>query len=247
MSLVRRRRTQMLATIAATAAAAAGSPAAARQGPAATAYELERARLGEDLRRLKGIQSIEAKIEKKRELLPQYAPWVQGVLDAEAAGAGGVQDDILVQVMIWRIDVGDFEGALSLIVYALRYALPLPDRFTSTTPTMIVENIAEAAIKQIGQGEDFDFGLLLKIAALTAEQDMHDQVRAKLKKAMGLQLARVAAVIEPGGDGPAGGKRAALEEALRYLRRALELNDKVGVKKDIERLDRELRQLAEAN
>ena len=230
------------------AATAAVTIAAARplSGAEATEYELQRARLGVDLRRLKELQSIEAKIELKRELLPAYVPWVQGVLEAEATGNGGFQDDVFAQVMVWRIDVGDFEGALPLIEYVLRHGLALPERFKRTAATMIAEEIAEAATKQLGQGEDFAFGLLQQVDGLTAGEDMPDEVRAKLKKAMGLQLARVAAAIEPGADGPAGGKRGALEAALRLLRRALELDKSCGVKTEIKRLEREAKTLAEA-
>ena len=244
MSYARRHQARILAAEAAKAASA--SPLAARptSGPAATAYELERARLGVDLRRLKEIQSKEGKIALKRELLPAYLPWITGVLEAEAAGGAGAQDDILTHVMIWRIDVGDFEGALPLIAYVLRHGLALPERFERTAATLIAEEIAEAAIQQLGQGEAFDFPLLLKVDDLTDPHDMPDQVRAKLKKALGLELARAAAAMERDADGPAGGRRGALEGALRYLRRALELNSKVGVKKEVERLEREIRALA---
>jgi hypothetical protein len=247
-SLARRHRTRILAAAAATLAAASGGAAAARpaSGPAATEYELQRARLGLDLRRLKNIQSIEAKIELKRELLPGYDAWVSGVLDAAAAGAGGVQDDILTQIMIWRIDIGDYEGALPLAAYVLRWNLALPERFERTAATLIAEEIAEAALKALGQGEAFPFGLLVEVDDLTADEDMPDQVRAKLNKAMGLELARSSAALEPDADGPAGGKRAAMEGALRRLRRALELNSRAGVKRDIENLERARSKLAAA-
>jgi hypothetical protein len=73
---------------------------------------------------------------------------------------------------------------------------------------------------------------------------MPDQVRAKLNKAIGLQLAAAAAAIEEGADGPAGARRAAVETALAKLRRAVELDGKAGVKKEIDRLDREQKRLA---
>jgi len=246
MSPMQRHRARALAAQSATAVAA--SPIAARPvtGAAATEYELQRARLGVDLRRLKEIQSIKSKIELKRDLLPEYVPWVAGVLDAAAAGARGVQDDILVQVMIWRIDVGDYDGALPLIDYVLRWSLALPERFNRTAATLIVEEIAEAALKSIKQGEDFSLELLQRIEAIGADHDMHDQVRAKLMKALGLQVARVVDAIAPDADGPAGQRRAGIDAALRYLRRAQELNSKAGVVKEIERLERMARDVIAA-
>ncbi|MDB5724994.1 MAG: 38, BuPhKL3 [Novosphingobium sp.] len=238
MSPAQRHKARALAAQSATAVAA--SPVAARPttGAAATEYEMQRARLGVDLRRLKEIQSIEKKIELKRDLLPEYAPWIDGVLDAAAGGARGVQDDILVQVMIWRIDVGDYDGAFPLIDYVLRWSLALPERFNRTAATLIVEEIAEAALKSIKQGEDFNLELLQRVEAVGADHDMHDQVRAKLMKALGLQIARGVAEIKPDADGPAGQRRAGIDAALRYLHRAQELNSKVGVVKEIERLER---------
>lgn len=46
----------------------------------ANAYELMLMQLAEHRRRLKQVQSIERKIEAKRTMLPEYMPWVQGVL-----------------------------------------------------------------------------------------------------------------------------------------------------------------------
>jgi hypothetical protein len=236
------RKTAALAAASTAASSALSRPAS---GAEATEYEQQRARLGEDLRRLREIQSIEAKIELKRELLPAYDPWVGGVLDAAAVdGARGVQDDILVQIMIWRIDVGDFAGALPLVEYVLRWNLALPERFNRTAATMIAEEIAEAALKALAQGEPFDLQLLTRIEELTAGHDMHDQVKAKLMKAMGLELARHAASLTADADGPAGAKRAAVEGAIVKFRRALQLNPKAGVKKDLERLEREQVKLA---
>ncbi|MGE5563109.1 MAG: phage terminase small subunit [Bacillota bacterium] len=233
-----------LAAIAAAAVAASPSAARPKSGPAATEYELKRAELGQDLQQLKQIQSIEKKIELKRQLLPKYDAWVAGVLAAAAQTGRGVQDDVFVQVMIWRIDVGDYEGALPLIAYVLEHGIALPERFKRTAATMIAEEIADAALCAIGQNEPFDLALLQKIDELTAEADMHDEVRAKLKKAQGLELARIAGATEAGSDGPAGGKAAAIAAALTCLKRALQLNERVGVKKEIERLEREAAKLA---
>lgn len=50
-----------------------------------TEYELMLVKLAADRRRLKSVQSMERKAEVKRGLLPDYAPWIDGVL---AAGRG---------------------------------------------------------------------------------------------------------------------------------------------------------------
>ncbi|WP_413615761.1 phage terminase small subunit [Halomonas cupida] len=213
-----------------TAAQAAGD---AQPGKPQTGqqYELFATALWEARQALKGIKSVEAKVARKRELLPQFAPYVDGVLSAGA----GAQDDVLVTVMLWRLDVGDIAGALTIAEYAIEHGLDTPDRFERDTASLVAEQVAEEALKQLqanrDEGEASDSGdaaahlvmHLVTAEALTRDADMHDQVRAKLHKALGY------AYRDKGNS---------LDEALKHLRRALELNDKVGVKKDIEQLER---------
>lgn len=238
MSPVRAHRERALGR--ASAIQAGAGPKGARSGAAASEYQLQLVRLGVDLRRLKEIQSIERKIALKHELLPTYLEWVAGVLSADSQA----DDEIVTHVMIWMIDTGNFSAALPLARHVLRHKLPLPGRFDRTAPTLIVEEIADAALKRLGQGEDFDADLLDMVAELTADEDIFDQVRAKLEKAQGLAAERAAATINPDADGPAGAKRAAQERALRHFRRAIELDNGAGVKKRIEQIERDTRKVA---
>ncbi|EPC02407.1 hypothetical protein L861_08870 [Litchfieldella anticariensis FP35 = DSM 16096] len=189
------------------------------------AYELMQAALFEDYRRLKSTQSMERKAEIKREILPNYADYVAGVLEF----GQGAQDDVLMRVMLWRIDAGDIAGAVAIARYAIKHDLNPPDQFERGTAAIIAEEVADQALKLLdAEGADVLALVthLIDVEVLTRQADMHDQVRAKLFKSLGYAL------------------RAAgqLSEALATLERALELNDKVGVKKDIERLEREIRQ-----
>ncbi len=236
MSLARRHYERVMAEKRAeTVAEAAGERAPA----AASAYELMRARLGNDLRRLREIQSVEKKIELKRELLPEYDDWVAGVLKADTAA----EDDIVTHAMIWRIDIGDFAGALPIARHVLKHRLPLPERFDRTAPTLLAEEVTEGALKALGKNEPFDLAVLREVDALVAEEDIFDQVRAKLEKALGLAFAQTADSLGP--DGPAGAQRAALTQARRHLGRAFDLDSKSGVKKRIEQIDSQLKKLGE--
>lgn len=220
-------------------------------GAGASEYDLQKARLGVDLRRLTEIQSIERKIELKRELLPQYREWIDGVLAADS----GAEDVILGYAMIWAIDIGDYAYALPLIDYMLDHDLPLPERFDRTAPTLIVEEIAEAALKLLGSAKletvDDDklaaFAteppILPHVVAIAEAHDMPDQVKAKAFKAMGLVAERAALLRTADADGPAGGKSAMFEISAQNYRRALALDEKVGVKKRIEKIDRALKDL----
>ncbi|ECC9504213.1 phage terminase small subunit, partial [Escherichia coli] len=90
----------------------------------ATVYEQMLVKLAADQRTLKAIYSKELKAAKKRELLPFWLPWVNGVLEQ----GKGAQDDILMTVMLWRLDTGDIAGALEIARYALKYGLTMPGK-----------------------------------------------------------------------------------------------------------------------
>ncbi|EKY4830010.1 terminase [Escherichia coli] len=190
----------------------------------ATAYEQMLVKLAEDRRTLKNIRSNERKAEKKRELLPFYAPWVAGVL----ADGRGAQDDIVMTVMLWRLDAGDIAGALEIAPYALKYGLTSDHR--RTTPYMLVEEVALAVLRLRDAGEPVDLALLLTTLSLTDGADVPDMVRARLHKVTGLTLR------DAGQDA----------EALAQFQRAMQLDRNAGVRKEIERLERALKPKPEA-
>lgn len=190
----------------------------------ATAYEQMLVKLADDRRTLKTIRSNELKAAKKRELLPFYSPWVAGVL----ADGRGSQDDILMTVMLWRLDAGDIAGALEIAPYALKYGLTSDHR--RTTPYMLVEEVALAALRLRDAGEPVDLALLLTTLSLTDGADVPDMVRAHLHKVTGLTLRDA-------------GNNA---DALAQFQRAMQLDRNAGVRKEIERLERALKPKPEA-
>ncbi|HBV3836790.1 terminase endonuclease subunit, partial [Escherichia coli] len=150
----------------------------------ATVYEQMLVKLAADQRTLKAIYSKELKAAKKRELLPFWLPWVNGVLEQ----GKGAQDDILMTVMLWRLDTGDIAGALEIARYALKYGLTMPGKHRRTPPYMFTEEVALAAMRAHAAGESVDTRLLTDTLELTATADMPDEVRAKLHKITGLFL-----------------------------------------------------------
>lgn len=261
MSFIRQHQTRVLAAAAAKAAvaplasavaAAAGTHVAARlaqhleaggvAGPRATALAQVLLQLQEDRRRLKGLQSVEAKVKLKRDLVGKYDAWVAGILDASASTGQGIQDEVLATALMWRLDIGDYAAALPLAEYVLRFGLVLPDHIARQPAVYVAEEVAEAALRNLAANEPFPADVIDQVGRLTQSFDMPDQVRAKLHKAAGLELiTRLDAIGE---SGVAGAKLHAASEALNHLRRALQLDDKVGVKKQIERLEREYSKLA---
>ncbi|QOV63496.1 phage terminase small subunit [Kosakonia pseudosacchari] len=186
----------------------------------ATAYEQMLVKLAADRRTLKEIHSKERKADKKRELLPFYLPWVTGVLE----NGTGAQDAILMTVMLWRLDAGDIPGALEIARYALRYNLSMPENHVRTAPYMLAEEVALAALRARDAGQPVSAAILLDVISMTAKADMPDEVRARLHKVAGLTL-------RDAGQ---------LSDAMTHLQRAIQLDRNAGVRKDIERLTREL-------
>ena len=181
----------------------------------ATAYEQMLVKLAADQRTLKAIFGKELKATKKRELLPFYLPWVSGVLEQ----GKGAQDDIVMTVMLWRLDVGDISGAMDIARYAFKYGLTMPGKHRRPPQYMFTEEVALAAMRAHAAGEPV-VSQLLDTLALTAAADMPDEVRAKLHKITGQVLRD--------------NKQPA--DALAHLKRAMQLDCQAGVKKDIERL-----------
>ncbi|MGO3014213.1 phage terminase small subunit [Hafnia paralvei] len=191
----------------------------------ASGYELVLMRLAGDMRTLKGVHSVERKAEIKRGMLPEYAPWVSGVL-AEGRGA---QDAVLMTVMVWKLDANDIAGALEIARYALKYGLAMPSHLNRPTGYFLAEDVAIAAERLRTAGEPVAVSLLLDTMALTESADMPDKVRAKLHKITGLVLRDEGAALQ----------------ALEHLKRAMQLDRLAGVKKDIERLERVIKVASE--
>lgn len=202
-------------------AAAQGAADAAFDPKAANLYELMLMQLAEHRRRLKQVQSIERKAEVKRQFLPEYQAYIDGVL----LGDTGRQDDVLMTVLLWQIDAGNFAEAVRLAEYAIGHDLKAPDRFERKTATLIAEEIAEVAMKLAGTEDQVPAELLLKTYELTQDQDMFDQVRAKLHKAIGIAM-------EDSDQ---------LHEAVAHYTRALELDERIGVKKLLEKVERAIK------
>lgn len=202
------------------------------------AYELQLLQLNNDRARLKQIQSTEGKVKLKQALLPAYMPYVEGILEANT----GVQDDILMTILVWCIDIGDYATALKLAEYALQHNLTMPERFSRTTATLITENISNEFLKVLKMDEPVDLAILHHLAELVlhsdlplAVVDMPDQVKAKLYLALGK------ATIQQIADDTVSPH--IVLEAQSYLSRALALDDKCGGKTDLSNMNKLLARL----
>lgn len=127
--------------------------------------------------------------------------------------------------MLWTLDTGDLEGAFNMADYVIRHGLCTPDRYERTAATLIAEEVADTGIKLQEAGAGPSLSLLNRYLTLLTDCDIFDQVRAKLHKAVG--RASLADGLK--------------QQAAEHYRRAIELHDKVGIKKELEVLERELK------
>ncbi len=197
------------------------------------AHDLLLAQLVEHRRRLKDIQSIERKIEAKRAFVPVYDAWI----DATLAEGQGAPDPIVTTMLIWHIDVGLYERALRIAQYAALHDMRLPDQYERTLAVALIDEFAVAALNgRMTTVEAVE--VLPRVIALTEDADAPDQARAKLHKALGFALLGKTGQAEVD---LASVDRPACADALQHLKRALVLWEQVGVKKDVERLERRLK------
>lgn len=184
--------------------------------PNANQHDLMMAQLHSHMQSLKGVQSINKKCELKAGYLTDYQPYIEGVLNADT----GQGDDVLMTVMLWRIDAGQYSGALEIAAYAIKHNLAMPDKYQRSTACVIAEEIAEDALKLTDAMVSLDD--LLTTEKLLKDADFPDQVKAKLDKAIGYAY-KANDMYSP---------------ALAYLKSALQLNSRAGVKQDIKALEK---------
>ena len=203
-----------------------------------SAYELMSAKMTQDRARLKAIQSQEQKIVVKQSLLPDYADYVQAVV-----GSGvGAQDDVLTRIMVWRIDVGDVAGALEIARYVFEHNLATPDNFARSPACLLVEETAEIAMAAlVTKSEPPSVDVLMEIGEMTKAHDMPDEVRAKLHKAIA-RIYDAKAQAAPDND-----QLALYQLAFDNYVRALDLNEKCGVKQERDRTEKVIKKFAEAS
>lgn len=170
-------------------------------------------------RQLSDIQSMERRAELKKQLLPDYLPWIEGALKT----GSGKQDNILMTWLVWSIDCGEFHLALQIAEYAIFHDLRLPEPFTRTVGTLVAEEFADYAKSAQAANKPFEVMYLQRVEEIVCDEDMPDESRARLLREIGLLLIE----SQP-------------EQALEKLERALELNINIGVKGQVRQLRKQL-------
>ncbi len=196
------------------------------------AYEQHLMQLNSDKNRLKNIQSKQNKVELKRQLVPNYKPYLHGILEVKP----GVQDAVVTEMLVWSIDVGEYDFALDLAEYVLEHGLKLPDRFERSEACFITEDIADEFLKVLKTDVSIDITVLERLESLITDEsldkskrDMPDEVKAKLYLALGKAEMRLIT----------GEQLVDLVHATRardFLDQACKLDDKCGGRTDLNKM-----------
>lgn len=206
------------------------------------AYEQQHYQLKLDLARLKQIQSLEQKNKLKAELILQHLPYVDGILQVQPK----VADEVVSTMLVWSIDLCDFERALTIAKYIISYNLPMPDRFNRTPATFVTEEIAEQCLKAMRHAQPVDVNTLFQLQALVEDdhinatyRDMPDEVKAKLYLALGKATLQMI-------TGQTKDDLNIASDAEQHLQRALELDSKCGAKKDLATAQKQIKTITSA-
>lgn len=190
-----------------------------------SAYQRLLKNLHDDKVLLKSVSSIADKVHIKKQALPAYQEWIDGIT---AAGTVQADDRIAATVIVWMIDCGLLDEAMPLADVLIHSGLESADEYSRSMPEIIVEQMAD----QIESGSEISaesLKTLIEWATAKKEDGLHeinlaDVIRAKLLKAAGEKA-------EAADDN---------ETALNLYRQAVGYNDKAGVKKRIEALEKQL-------
>lgn len=108
--------------------------------------EQYQAALQTDVQRLSTKDKIEDKAAMKKELLPNYMPFVEDYM----ANGHDYPNSVAVMMMVWLFDIGDIEQGLHLGFYLVKTPKqPMPHGFSSTMETFICDYAYDWSIAQI--------------------------------------------------------------------------------------------------
>lgn len=185
-------------------------------------YRAHVIKLQRDLTRLAKIKSQQRRLMVKRELLPDYQTYIEGVLASPVPldRAKPYHDKVLVWCLVWLLDVGELTQAMPLARYALAHEMQAPDGFNRSLLELVIEMVSRDAM---GFSSQAYRQTLEEVQQWANDQDMSDSIRAGLYKAYALVL----------DDSEAA-------QALALFQQAYALSARVGVKQHINRLQRQL-------
>ena len=202
-----------------------------------TDYDVLCIALTNDVNKIRAFPTFEQKAEYKREtFLPKWLPFVDEYLKKGVV----YQNDYLAYCIIYSFDVGDFDTALRLAGVAIEQKQSLPERFKSTLPTFVANQIYDWTDKTASAGYSVEPYFSQTLQNVATQWQIHETSTAKwLKMAAALLLRNNQGKVHAASmDDPE-----RLELAVKLCNRAFQLNPKAGVKSLIERCQMRLAKL----
>lgn len=189
--------------------------------------------LVEDRRALSAKQSIAAKIELKRELLPNYIGFIDG-LNGKDTGLAEQDALLLSELFVWLVDCFELPRVITLFDYMQRFSISTPERHSRDLATFTAEELSAQMNTRLKTGYEFrpeEVEDLRTIQASISGYDMPDQVNSAFCKSFGMVLAA----------------QSNYADAIDNLKKADALDTSAGVKNDLKRLTKLLEKQQAAN
>jgi hypothetical protein len=165
-----------------------------------------------DFYQLKHIKSRVRRNKEKQYILTRYQGWLDSVLQEKESSLVGTQASMFVWLLVWHLDVGEWQRGFELARVALKQGLAAPTDFSRSLAETVCEELVTGILKaELAPNYRL---LLIELNALLSGYDMADPVSAKLYKVLGLAYQHT----EP-------------EVAKAYFVQALELDADAGVKR----------------
>lgn len=181
--------------------------------------------LRNDLVVLKGFDATAYKIAYKKERIKHYLPWVLGLME----GDSGSEDKILQYMLVWAIDIGDIAHFLQIATYMEKHQLQPP--FETKLPTFVSDNARDnIAALSIEDAEN--------IAKFLDGKDVHQTSHATFLRLLGEKLLDGKEI-----DDLTANDLVMVEKVSEYWHEAVKLKADIGIKKQLEKLDKKVIEL----
>lgn len=175
---------------------------------------------------LSGIKSIQERIAKKAEWIGEYQGYIEGCL----AESPAPQNTTLIHLMIWAVDVGEYDLTLRIAQYAVLNEMAMPEGYKREIAEFVTEQCCDVFIANEDLAVKY-VDVIEKIIDLGNGENMVDEIRAKSYRALGNAY-----------------KSTRPSDALTAYQTALRYNANAGCKKDVNQLEKQLnRESTESN
>jgi len=187
LALAHKRRVIAQGSAAASASAtpATYSPAAALNSPANAQKHLKlmEVALAGDLDRLHQLNSLDQRQQLKRsELLPKYQDYVTRYRESGL----NFPNQVLVYVLIWLFDTGEFVAGHELADFAMSQGQELPERFRRDIPTFVADAVIEWAEAEERAGRSPEPYVTDLLPRVDGEWKLFERIPARYHRLLGL-------------------------------------------------------------